>query len=101
LDYWIDWANDAQTLARFIDATGDPYEGACTLLNGRLIRVTAGRALAEVEIINRTPGKVLFVTDNRPSVVCGSGLFEVTEAHFQDSGLSIFPIKKFRSRFHS
>jgi methionyl-tRNA formyltransferase len=101
LDYWIDWAEDSRTLARFIDATGYPYQGACTMLNGRLIRVTAGIAMPEVEIINRTPGKVLFVANNSPSVVCGSGLLEVTKGHFQDSGVSILPLKKFRSRFHS
>lgn len=105
LDYQINWSCDAERIVRFIDAVGDPYEGAQTQLGPRLVRITEARSVKAVRIENLTPGKVIWRSqtphscDSRPTVVCGIGLIEVLEAHFMDTGESIFPLKSTRLRF--
>lgn len=97
-DYRIDWAEDSQTIRRFIDAVGEPYRGASTLINGRLHRVLEAEVEPDVVIENRTAGKVLFLRDQAPVVVCGTGLLRLTDLRTEE-GSSALPLRQFRSRF--
>ena len=56
--------------------------------------------MPDLKIKNRVPGKIIFMSDGIPTVVCGTGLLTITSA-VDVSGQSIFPLKKFRSRFVS
>jgi methionyl-tRNA formyltransferase len=99
-DYAVDWSEDANYLQRFVDATGFPFLGAKARLNGEKITISKVRALEEdVFIHNRDIGKVLFIKDERPVVVCGQGLLHIIEAFYCINKESIFPLGKFRSRF--
>ncbi|MBH8557647.1 hypothetical protein I7X13_06285 [Hymenobacter sp. BT442] len=97
-DYRIDWQTDSAAISRFVDALGWPYQGASTLLNGQLLRVLAATPEADVHIENRTPGKVIFVRDGQPVVVCGTGLIRLTALRTHD-GNDAMPLSQFRSRF--
>lgn len=98
-DYAIDWNNSAEFIVRFINAVSYPYKGASTYLNDKLIRIDEAEEVADVEIINRDVGKVIFMQDGKPVVVCKSGLIKIIKAIYVENNLSIFPLKKFRSRF--
>lgn len=99
-DYRIRWSSPAECIKRFVDAVGWPYRGASTLVNGQLARVRDVAALPDVAIENRTPGKVIFLRDGHPVVVCGSGLVEIKELSEETSGRSLLPFNRLRSRFH-
>lgn len=98
-DYQIDWNQSAGVIKRFIDAVGNPYKGAFCTMDGKRVRIYSTLEIEDVKIENRHPGKIIFMEDGFPVVVCRTGLLKITEACFEDSGESIFPIKKFRTRF--
>lgn len=97
-DYRIDWHRDSYYLQRFVDALGWPYKGAAALLNGQPVRIMAVEADTDVFIENRTPGKVLFISQQQPVVVCGTGLLKLLAVQ-DEAGKSLLPLKQFRSRF--
>ena len=97
-DYRINWQDTASRIERFINAVGFPYKGAQCLLNGKVIQIKKAIAVNDVFIENRDVGKVLFVKNNKPVIVCGKGLLLIEKAIYLD-GESIIPMKKFRSRF--
>jgi len=97
-DYKIDWDNDSEFIARFVDAVGFPYNGATTEMEQETIKILAGKVVPDVIIENRTSGKVIFMDNGRPVVVCGRGLYKIEEA-VNSAGQSILPLKKFRVKF--
>lgn len=97
-DYFIDWTASASTIKRFVDAVGFPYKGAASVLDGKVVRILKAEALDDVCIQNRTPGKIIFVHDCKPVVVCGVGLLRMDEVT-DVTGSSIIPLPRFRMRF--
>lgn len=98
-DYRIDWSKDAAWIERFVDATGSPYLGAKAKLNGMEILVNKVKTMPDVTIHNRDIGKVIFMYEGKPVIVCGMGLLTIIEALFVKSSESAIPLLKFRSRF--
>lgn len=98
-DYLIDWNQSAPQLRRFIDAVGYPYKGAATKLNGHLVRILEAEVVEDVIIENRVPGKVIFMEDSYPIVVCGQGLLKVRKIIDDSNKKSLIPLSKFRVRF--
>jgi methionyl-tRNA formyltransferase len=99
-DYFISWGERACDIARFVDAVGYPYDGAKSHLNGHVIKINAVEVRADVTIEKRSAaiGKVIFLEDGKPVVICGTGLLKIVDAT-TIVGDSIFPLSKFRSRF--
>lgn len=99
-DYFVDWNDSAESIRRFVDATGEPYQGARAYLNGQRIRIRDVEARGDVCIEQRTKhlGKILFVENGVPIIICGSGLLAITNAESLETSERIksFP---FRSRF--
>ncbi len=98
-DFAIDWSHDAAGIRRMIDAVGSPYRGASTTAHGERIRIFEAVEVPDVLVENRDPGKVLFVREGKPVVVCGKGLLRLEIAHNDANGQSIIPLKRFRTRF--
>jgi methionyl-tRNA formyltransferase len=100
-DYQIDWNRSAKFIKRFIDSVGFPYKGAVTTYDNKFLRIYDAEEVSDVFIENRDVGKVLFVKDGKPIVICGTGLLKITDASYENStqDLSFFPLKKFRIRF--
>ena len=98
-DYRIDWSGSSAFISRFINAVGLPYKGASTMLNGELARVLEADVVPDVTIENRVAGKVIFLRDGMPVVVCGEGLLRITQLVDDATRVSLLPLKKFRSRF--
>ncbi len=97
-DYFIDWNWDALYIERFINAVGFPYAGARTSLLDRIIRIDEGVMLPDVKIENRDAGKIIWFDNERPVIVCGTGLIRIDDAIFTDDNTSVFPLNKFRIR---
>lgn len=95
-DYRIDWSQDAGYLSHFVDCVGSPYRGASFIALDRLYRVHKATALSDLEIINRTPGKIIYFDGNTPIIVCGSGLLRLD--HFQPESSDHSPHLNLRTR---
>jgi methionyl-tRNA formyltransferase len=101
-DYQIDWSKDASFIHRFINSVSYPYKGASTFINGNVkVRIMDSQLYDDVVIENRHFGKVIFIDDGCPVVVCGIGLLKVTEMFDEKTGLSMIPLKNFRTKFTS
>lgn len=98
-DYFIDWNWTAEKIKRKIDACGFPYDGAKTILENDIIVVEKAEVERDVEIENRTVGKVIFVKENCPIIVCGKGLLRLTAAKNVKTKENILPLSKFRLKF--
>jgi methionyl-tRNA formyltransferase len=96
-DYRVDWNNSAEEIMRFVNAVGFPYQGASSLVDGKLIRIMEVDILEDIKIENRVSGKVIFVENGKPVVVCGKGLIKVNQMH-DDKGEN-YQLKKLRVRF--
>ena len=96
-DYRIDWSWSADAIAHFTNCLSYPYKGASTICDGMMIRILHAEPVADVEIANRDVGKVLFVDEEKPVVICGSGLLRIMAAT-DDEGHNVLPFKKFRLR---
>lgn len=96
-DYFIDWSLDASVLERTINALGFPYAGAKTIMEENIITLTEVKVVPDVTIENRTSGKILFLEDNQPTIVCGNGLLKIEKAHHSDSKKEVV-FNKFRTR---
>jgi methionyl-tRNA formyltransferase len=101
-DYWIEWTWSSEKIKRFVDAVGRPYAGAQTFCNDVIAIVNSVELIADVEINDRCSaiGKVIFIDDTHPVVVCGQGLIRITDIETLQ-GESLIPLKKFRTRFSS
>jgi methionyl-tRNA formyltransferase len=98
-DYRIDWSRSAGEIRRFVDAVSFPYKGASTIINDKLARVFDIEELEDVVIENRVPGKVIFIRESLPVVVCGQGLAKIKTLIDDATGESLIPLKNLRLRF--
>lgn len=96
-DYRIDWSKDSTAIKRMIDAVGFPYKGAATIMDGETVRIFDATVVSDVNIVNRTPGKVLFKQPDGHVIVCGTGLLKIN-TFYNDNNQPIHPTK-FRIRF--
>jgi methionyl-tRNA formyltransferase len=97
-DYVVTWNENAAVIERFVNAVGFPYKGASTYIDGRIARIEEVEQIDDVIIENRTSGKVLFINNGMPTVVCGKGLLRINKLKWDD-GTDALPLKSFRTRF--
>jgi methionyl-tRNA formyltransferase len=99
-DFAINWHNSSAYIRRFVDAVGPPYQGASCILNGKPAKIFDCEEYQDLPIIDRPAqiGKVIFMREQLPVVVCGEGLL-LLRSLCDLSGKSMLPLKKFRSRF--
>ena len=95
-DYFIDWNLDSNTIERTINALGFPYTGAKTTMENQTIILSEAKAIEDINIVNRTPGKVIFMEEGNPIIVCGKGLLKINEMKSLDS--KVIQLSKFRTR---
>jgi methionyl-tRNA formyltransferase len=96
-DYRIDWKKSAKFIAHFIKCVSFPYKGASTVCDGKLLCIVEAEVMPDVLIENRGVGKVIFLLEDKPVVICGDGLLRITAA-VDDDGKSVLPFKSFRIR---
>lgn len=101
-DYYIDWSKGAEEIKRLVDAVGFPYLGARSkVYNDDDIIIEEAVTVEDVECVPRHVGKVIFVDNGFPVVVCGQGLLKITKAKYDkgDTDTGFLPLKKHRTRF--
>ena len=99
-DYLINWNKSSVEIKRLIDALGYPYKGASAKLDGSLVRILDAEIVEDVVIENRVSGKVIFIRNSMPIVVCGQGLLKITEMFDGKYNKSLIPLPRFRIRFY-
>lgn len=99
-DYEIDWSVGSEELKRFVDAVGFPYAGAKTKMHEEWVRVLDVELIKDVEVESRMAhlGKVIFMDEGYPTVVCGKGLVKLVNV-LDESGKSLIGKIPFRTRF--
>ena len=95
-DYFLNWNNCAEYIKRFVDAVGYPYKGACCYYDKKLIRIQEVSIVQDLKISNRVEGKLIMKDDNKPIIVCRSGLIKIDKATYENGEEVIF--EKFRIR---
>jgi methionyl-tRNA formyltransferase len=96
-DYVINWEHSSIKILNFINAVSSPYKGALTFINGKQkIRILDAEIVDDVKIENRNNGKIIFIKDNYPIIVCGVGLLKLTNVVDDVTGSNILPFKMFR-----
>jgi methionyl-tRNA formyltransferase len=98
-DYTINWNKDAVEIKRFIDAVGFPYSGASSYIENKKVRVIDAEVIADLMIENRKPGKIIFIENEKPVIVCGSGLLKILSLEDDSTAQEMLPLKRFRIRF--
>lgn len=100
-DYQIDWNKSSVEIKRLIDALGYPYLGARTMTSkGEIIKILDAEVVDDVVCELRHVGKVIFISNGRPTVICGKGLLRINRADVIVSENKTFlPMKSFRVRF--
>lgn len=97
-DYYIDWNWGSKRIKRFVDAVGYPYLGAKSKLNnGSIVTILEVELVHDVIIMNRGIGKIIFINENKPVVVCGEGLIKIKQ--LEDFFGEKTKISNFRSKF--
>lgn len=99
-DYEINWSSDSDKILAFVNAVSSPYKGASTYINGlQKVRILEAELENDVLIENRDVGKVIFIKNKFPVVVCGSGLMKLLKIIDDKTQESLLPLKSFRIRF--
>lgn len=98
-DYSIDWNCSSEYIKRLIDAVGYPYLGAKTIVNKEdCIRIIDAEIVEDVHIENRQVGKIIFLEEGKPIIVCGTGLLKINTSVY-DTQQKPYVFTKLRSRF--
>lgn len=100
-DYFIDWSKSSIELQRFVDAVGSPYDGAKTIIGSVIIKINQAQVLPDLNIINRTPGKLLRISScgEEAWVVCKEGILKIKKCTSLDG--KPYRFTKLRSRLGS
>jgi len=96
-DYHLKWDQPAEVIKRTIDATGFPYRGAMALIDGTPVRIIEAEVGNDLVISNREAGKVIFIKQAVPHVVCGSGILKILR--MEDETQNTFTLTRVRNRF--
>jgi len=99
-DYHINWNQSAEKILNFIYTVSHPYKGAFSYINkNKKIRILDAVIVNDVAIEHRAVGKVIFVKNNLPVIICETGLLLIIEAYYDETGKNVFPLNKFRVKF--
>jgi len=63
------------------------------------MRVNDAEVLPDLLIENRKPGKIIFIQNGKPVVVCGMGLLKIISLTDDNTTQEMLPLKRFRIRF--
>lgn len=101
-DYYIDWSKSSDEILRHINAVGFPYLGAKSHTSvGPDITVHEASVIPDVYCELRHVGKVIFIENGFPVIICGAGLIKIHKATYFDGTAekSFLPLAAFRVKF--
>ncbi|RXJ95864.1 hypothetical protein CRU94_04430 [Arcobacter sp. AHV-9/2010] len=88
-DYFIDWSWSADKIKRFVDAVGYPYDNAKAYLNSEVVKFIDVKIIEDVKVEyrDRHIGKVIFIEDGVPVIVCKKGLIGLVDIRDENDNL--------------
>ncbi len=90
-DCHIDWNQSAHDVYNFIRALGNPYPGAYSYIDEQKIIIETSEVLdCDLDFKIRQPGKIWAIKDNKPTIICGNGLLQITYATDCDKNMYKF-----------
>jgi methionyl-tRNA formyltransferase len=89
----------AARIRRFVDAVGFPYSGASTMMDDEVVRILDCQELPDIKIEERMPGKVIWMEEGAPVIVCGEGLLKLNRLVRARDNALIEKLPRFRMRF--
>ncbi|MCT7581823.1 hypothetical protein N5U12_07500 [Aliarcobacter butzleri] len=97
-DYFIDWSWSADKIKRFVDAVGYPYDNAKAYLNSEVVKFIDVEIVEDVMVEHRERhiGKVIFIKNGIPVVVCSDGYIGLIDIRDENNNEMFI---NFRSRF--
>lgn len=97
-DYFVDWNQSAGAIVRFIDAVGEPYDGAKAYANDILLTILKAKELDDMVIEDREHhiGKMLRFEGEDPVVICKKGIVQLTSVVHDGTP---FTFQKLKIRF--
>lgn len=81
-DGYVDWNKAPEEIVRLVNASGYPYFGAFSFLNGRLIKILEAKQADSTESFLAVPGQVIEVGDGFVLVACGHGSILISEIDY-------------------
>lgn len=97
-DYYIDWNLDSESIVRFVDAVGYPFDIAKTrMTSGESLKILRVESVEKYSFEIIHPGKILTIEDGCPIVICGKNAIKIIEAVDMNDNPFIF--NKLRTRF--
>lgn len=99
-DYFIDWNQDSESILRFINSVGSPYNGAQFIIGNDLVTVGDAECVTDKIISNRSAGKLLEVNGDSAVVICGVGLLKIFNCTINVNGEK-YKFTKLRTRLGS
>lgn len=97
-DYFIDWSWSAEKIKRFVNSVGYPYDNAKAYLNDEIVKFVDVEIVKDAIVEKRElhVGKVIFIKDAIPIIVCNEGLIGLRDIRDKDGNKMFI---NFRSRF--
>tara|TARA_Y100000739_G_C20560238_1_gene442714 strand:+ start:129 stop:1016 length:888 start_codon:yes stop_codon:yes gene_type:complete len=97
-DYKIDWNMSSENILHHINCHSSPYLGSSSFVGDIKFRIHKASIYKDISISNRDPGKVIFIIQNSPVIICGKGLLKLDI--FNDEGMNhVNKLPFFRVRF--
>ena len=96
---WIDWSMDASELDRFICAFDDPYCGAQTLLNNRIVHLKSSAINRQDAVFHSFQAGLVYRKGKHWLCICVKDCSIVVEEIYDEHGNNIFDDVRVGDRF--
>jgi methionyl-tRNA formyltransferase len=98
-DMMISWNKSSEEIVGKINSLGYPYSGAISRFNNKQVYILEAENVEDMDFNNRADhvGKIWKIIDNKPLVVCGSGILRVLKCVNEER--KTFQFKNIRRRF--
>lgn len=96
----INWDSKTIDIARLINASGPPYSGAFSFLNGQKITIHTCRILRDEENFLAVPGQILDILENEVCVATADGKLLISDIKIDETDVQVSKIfRSIRQRF--
>jgi methionyl-tRNA formyltransferase len=91
----INWNQTPNQILRLVNASGRPYFGAFTFLNGKILKIFSARIGNISEDISAVPGQVIMIGGDYVSIACGNGALNLLSIEYD--GIEMNPKQLLKS----
>jgi len=85
IDGYINWNQEPDEIVRLINASGPPFFGAFSFLNGEIIKIYDASVGEKIESFYAVPGQVIMIGEDFARIACGQKGGHIKVVSLQDS----------------